>query len=100
MSKLFAIGGPYSFQWVEDYGPVLKVAIPRRIEAVSFKEISELESLAINPYNAYLYHKQYLGDVDTRKSKVIYIGEDLSTDEGIHLLKEYLLKQFILMEVD
>jgi hypothetical protein len=98
VSKIFAIGGPYNFQWVEDYGPYFKTVIPRRFEAMSFNDVSE--SLAINPYNVYTYHKETIGDFKTQATKNVYIGQDIYSDTGIQLLREYLLQQFILMEVD
>jgi hypothetical protein len=97
VSKIFAIGGPYNFQWVEDYGSAFNVAIPRNIEASFFKP--EIVPLDIDSYDTYIYYKHIIADFETKKNK-LYIGQNLPTDKGVYLLKEYLLQQFILMEVD
>jgi hypothetical protein len=95
---ILAIGGPNSFQWVHDYGYLMRVADTGQMKAADYINDEPLPITATYNPPVVEYHYLKLGDPETKTIKKIYVSNDLNDEQALTLLQGWLMKQFITME--
>lgn len=90
-----AIGGPKHGEWIPDMGSYIHVPIVPEISAYFTEEPTPLSVMNIDIGT---YRLQKLGRGGLNKYKNIYLYEGIDFDDGVKMLKEYLLEQFFLMD--
>lgn len=95
--KILAIGGPFDFEWVDDYGWQFIAAIPSAPKMI-FQEDPPNSIPALLDIPKVVYHTLSLGDPETQKVKKVYVVEGMTDKEAVDKLNRWLMRQFINME--
>lgn len=102
MTNLLVIGGPAEGRMFEETS--VGILYVPEMKPIKFYEADELtiDQLMLPNYIKHTYRVQKLmhedkdGRVWTQK---IYLHDSLDFDAGLHRLKEFLMKQFMMMEM-
>lgn len=96
MTKLLAVGGPHSFEWMEDTGNVIKVVLPTPLNAFTL----EPDLTNSMEYKTGVYYKSQIGMLDDTEAlyKYVYLYENINWDEADRLLKQWLMEAFMRMD--
>jgi hypothetical protein len=97
MTKLLAVGGPNSFEWLEDTGNVIKVVLPTQLNAF----VLEPDLTNSMEYKTGVYYKSQIGMLDATNAtlrKYVYLYEDINWEEADRLLKQWLMEAFMRMD--
>ena len=99
MNKLIALGGPRNLEWLPDYGgQLIKIPLPFDIRVDWLDE--PIEPIEPTVLKTGIYYRTKLGWTDQTEVwyKDVYLFEGMLPDDGISILKEWLLGAFIRMD--
>lgn len=102
MNRVLMIGGPAEGRVVHSTGK--DIVVPE-LAPVTFKEYTDAFDMLNDPvpsYTTHVYRIQKLAykEQDGREYfKEVYLHSSLNPEDGFNRLKDFLLKQFILMEL-
>jgi len=99
MSRLLVIGGPAEGQMIEDNGPVLRYT---ELQPMTFEMWDSDEPPRMIDYIDHTYRKEQLAfkdDTGYPYTKWIYLHSSLNHVNGMERVKDFLLRQFMMMEL-